>query len=135
MKNERRKWIGLCLCLFGILHLFAYTSFILQVHVQIKYPELTKKGMDFIESEHEQDFYIFPEADMLLSVWKSCSFSTASEWGKGWADPEIRRQRLGRKRTNRNGKKRKGKWRPKKLKSDQSTVRGRLATKLSKQDR
>ncbi|XP_031378004.1 ATP-dependent DNA helicase Q-like SIM isoform X2 [Punica granatum] len=106
-----------------------------KVHVQIKYPELTKKGMDFIESEGEEDFYIFPEADMLLSVSKTRSFSTFQEWGKGWADPEIRRQRLERKRTTRNRKPRKGKWMSKKLKSDQSTVRGRLAAKLTKASR
>lgn len=128
MKNESGYWIILCFCPFGILRL-------LQVHVQIKYPELTKKGMDFIESEHEQDFHIFPEADMLLSVGKSHSFSTFSEWGKGWADPENRRQRLERKRTNRSGKNRKGRWRLKKRKSDQSTVRGRLAAKLLKPGR
>ncbi|KAJ4719432.1 ATP-dependent DNA helicase [Melia azedarach] len=67
-------------------------------HVQVKFPEPTKRGIEFLEtgSGTEQCFYVYPEADMLLSTTRSkCkSYSTFSEWGKGWADPEIRRQRL-----------------------------------------
>ncbi|PIM98777.1 DNA helicase [Handroanthus impetiginosus] len=97
--------------------------------VQIKFPELTASGLQFLKSEMDLPFHVYPEADMLLSMNSSKSYSSFSEWGKGWADPEIRRQRLDRRKT----------WRkPRKMKSrkhqrDLSTVRGRLSAKLSKQ--
>ncbi|XP_030476957.1 ATP-dependent DNA helicase Q-like SIM isoform X1 [Syzygium oleosum] len=97
-----------------------------KAHVQIKYPELTERGQDFVQSQREEGLYIFPEADMLLSGRKRKSFSTFSEWGKGWADPEIRRQRLERRRLNRRPRERKSKG----FKASQKTVRGRLAKKL-----
>ncbi|KAK2632730.1 hypothetical protein EUGRSUZ_L01167 [Eucalyptus grandis] len=37
-----------------------------KAHVQIKYPELTERGWDFVRSQGEESFCIFPEVDMLL---------------------------------------------------------------------
>ncbi|KAK9136923.1 hypothetical protein Sjap_007517 [Stephania japonica] len=95
-------------------------------HVCIKFPELTSRGLKFLESDGEENFYVYPEADMLLPTKSQKSFSTLSEWGKGWADPVIRRQRLqGRKHKRR--KQRSGRH-----KHTLKTVRGRLEAKLSK---
>lgn len=102
----------------------------MQNHVQIKFPELTESGLQLLRSALEQPFYVYPEADMLLSMRSRKSFSSFAEWGKGWADPEIRRQRLESKQTKRNCKKRK----PRKRKPNLTTVRGRLAAKLSKKN-
>ncbi|KAI9187245.1 hypothetical protein LWI28_025924 [Acer negundo] len=106
-----------------------------KVHVQIKFPEVTKLGLEFLQSEREESFNVYPEADMLLSTKKSKCYSSFSEWGKGWADPEIRRQRLERS-FNRQPRKqrkprRKRKW-SRTSNPESSTVRGRLSAKLSK---
>lgn len=100
----------------------------LQTRVQIKYPEVTVRGRQFLSSETEQPFHVYPEADMLVSITSPKSFSSFAEWGKGWADPEIRRQRLQRKRTWKSPRKRKSR----KRQPDSNTVRGRLTAKLSK---
>ncbi|KAM3378102.1 ATP-dependent DNA helicase Q-like SIM isoform X1 [Capsicum galapagoense] len=97
-------------------------------HVQIKYPEVTERGRQFLSVKTEEPFHVYPEADMLLSVKSPKSFSSFAAWGKGWADPEIRRQRLQRKRTWKSPRKRKSR----KRQPDCSTVRGRLTAKLSK---
>ncbi|XP_074589084.1 ATP-dependent DNA helicase Q-like SIM [Curcuma longa] len=96
-------------------------------HVSMKYPELTEQGLRFLHSESEKEFLAYPEADMLLSSKVDKPYSSFSEWGRGWADPEIRRQRL-------EGKKyRKRKRRPTRRKNPEpNTVRGRLTAKLSK---
>ncbi|XP_071729637.1 ATP-dependent DNA helicase Q-like SIM [Rutidosis leptorrhynchoides] len=99
-----------------------------KIHVQIKYPELTKLGLEYLRTKSEQPLYVCPEADMLLSQTTPKPFSSFSEWGKGWADPEIRKRRLSRNRP----------WKPprqrkkQKRQVDMKTVRGRLAAKLSK---
>lgn len=98
--------------------------------VQIKFPEPTESGLQLFRSALEQPFYVYPEADMLLSMRSRKSFSSFAEWGKGWADPEIRRQRLESNQTKRNRKKRK----PRKRKPNLATVHGRLAAKLSKKN-
>ncbi|VFQ99169.1 unnamed protein product [Cuscuta campestris] len=104
------------------------------ISVQIKYPQVTEKGLKFLESEAQQNFVAYPEADMLLSLTRAQKpFLSFSEWGKGWADPEIRRQRLERRRSTRKFRK------PRKSRNGSSsrgqpnlgTVRGRLAAKLS----
>nr|XP_048324547.1 ATP-dependent DNA helicase Q-like SIM isoform X4 [Ziziphus jujuba var. spinosa] len=116
-----------------------------KTHVQLKFPELTELGMEVLQSKEDETFYVYPEADMLLSESQSQSkpFSSFSDWGKGWADPEIRRQRLESMRFNRNpvkptgsrwprksGKQRKRK--SSKHNADMRTVRGRIAAKISK---
>ncbi|KAJ6305917.1 hypothetical protein OIU78_021282 [Salix suchowensis] len=99
-------------------------------HVQIRFPEPTKLGLEYLEYDREQPLSVYPEADMQLSVNKQKSHSTFAEWGRGWADPEIRRQRLERKQSNRNPRK---PWRTRKsgkMKLDFKTPRGRIAAKL-----
>ncbi|KAL3843948.1 hypothetical protein ACJIZ3_001351 [Penstemon smallii] len=96
--------------------------------VQLRFPEATDSGLQFLKStESEQAFDAYPEADMLLSMNSRKSYSSFSEWGKGWADPEIRRQRLER-RALKKPRKRKSR----KNQQNLSTVRGRLCAKLSK---
>ncbi|KAJ1387416.1 Winged helix-like DNA-binding domain superfamily [Sesbania bispinosa] len=108
-------------------------------HVQIKYPEPTELGLEFLKSMSEQAFYVYPEADMFLArkTHKHKPYSSFSEWGKGWADPEIRRQRLERIQLNRNpmmlpSPRKKPKRKARKEQPDLRTSRGRLAAKLSK---
>ncbi|XP_045816261.1 ATP-dependent DNA helicase Q-like SIM isoform X1 [Trifolium pratense] len=108
-----------------------------KTNVQIKYPELTELGLEFVKSMNEETFYVYPEADMLLETKIDKPFSSFSEWGKGWADPEIRRQRLERMQQDRSPTKRKSprkqkKRRGKKVKPDLRTSRGRLTAKLTK---
>ncbi|XP_059438054.1 ATP-dependent DNA helicase Q-like SIM [Corylus avellana] len=118
-----------------------------KIHVQIKFPAPTKLGLEFLQSSREQPFNVYPEADMLLSVSKPKSYSSFAEWGRGWADPEIRRQRLERMQVQPNRKldgargSRKQKRRaPRKSHGRKSnkqnpssrTVRGRIEAKLSK---
>lgn len=107
-----------------------------QTHVQLKFPELTELGLEFLESKTEQTFYVHPEADMLLSASRPKSFSTFSDWGKGWADPEIRRQRLEGIRGNRKpfssgGKRGRRKSRRQRNGPSLKTARGRIEAKLS----
>ncbi|XP_048226180.1 ATP-dependent DNA helicase Q-like SIM isoform X2 [Ricinus communis] len=106
-----------------------------KIHVQIKFPEPTKLGMEFLEYERDQPFYIYPEADMLLAMNQRKSYSTFADWGKGWADPEIRRQRLERKRKERKPRKQRQSRSRKssKPKADMKTARGRITAKLFKQ--
>ncbi|TKY52245.1 ATP-dependent DNA helicase Q SIM [Spatholobus suberectus] len=111
-----------------------------KIHVQIKYPEPTELGLEFVKSMSEQAFYVYPEADMLLArktANKNKPFSSFSEWGNGWADPEIRRQRLERMQLNRKPRmlqspKKRRKRKANKVQPDLRTSRGRLAAKLSK---
>lgn len=100
--------------------------------VSINRPELTELGLRFLCSESEQTLHAYPEADMLFSTEQSKPLSSFAEWGRGWADPEIRRQRL----QGRKGRSRKRKRKFRKPRQDMmSTVRGRLSAKLSKQKR
>lgn len=117
-------------CLYVVIFNHTADHFwrMLQTRVQIKYPEVTNRGRQFMSCETEQPFHVYPEADMLLSMRSPKSYSSFTEWGKGWADPEIRRQRLQRKRTWKSPKKRKSR----KRQPDSNTVRGRLTAKLSK---
>ncbi|XP_073106330.1 ATP-dependent DNA helicase Q-like SIM isoform X3 [Elaeis guineensis] len=91
-------------------------------HVCIRYPELTDLGLRFLHSESEKTLYAYPEADMLLSVQKHKPYASFSEWGRGWADPEIRRQRLRGKKIGA----RKRKRHSRKHHQDLNTVRGRM---------
>lgn len=103
-------------------------SRVMQSRVQTKFPEPTDSGLQFLKSELEHSFLVYPEADMLLSMESGKSYSSFSEWGKGWAHPEIRRQRLQSKKAWRKPRKRKSH----KHQPDLSTVRGRLSAKLTK---
>lgn len=79
--------------------------------VQMRLPELTQKGLKYLECEEDEEgFWVFPEADMLLAVAVSSSDGLrlgVSAWGRGWADPEIRKQRLEMRRANRKPRRRK----------------------------
>ncbi|KMZ62437.1 hypothetical protein ZOSMA_463G00060 [Zostera marina] len=100
-------------------------------HVCIKYPEITELGIEFLKSD--ENLHEYPEADMLLSAQMKQPYSTFSDWGSGWADPDIRRQRLkrsGNKTRRKGSKKRRRRW--SKSSENLSTSRGRLSAKLSK---
>ncbi|KAL4188579.1 hypothetical protein AMTRI_Chr08g202890 [Amborella trichopoda] len=96
------------------------------VRVSIKYPKPTELGMRFLEAK--EDLYVYPEADMLLSLQNPTTSTYASEWARGWANPEIRRQRIQSLKRKRGGRKKY----PRKKKVDLKTVRGRLKAKLVK---
>ncbi|MQL97481.1 hypothetical protein Taro_030171 [Colocasia esculenta] len=100
-----------------------------KVRVGVTYPELTESGIKFLQSSGHQTLFAYPEADMLISRAGQGAYSTFSKWGRGWADPEIRRQRL---QQIRNGTRRK---RPRRNNVDLSTARGRISTKLAKRNR
>ncbi|XP_058002817.1 ATP-dependent DNA helicase Q-like SIM isoform X2 [Hevea brasiliensis] len=102
-----------------------------KIHVQIKFPQMTRLGLEFLEFERDQPFYVYPEADMILSMNKCKSYSTFADWGKGWADPEIRHQRLEKRRLNREPRKPRMR-KSRKGKPDTRTARGRITAKLSK---
>ncbi|KVH87873.1 DNA/RNA helicase, DEAD/DEAH box type, N-terminal [Cynara cardunculus var. scolymus] len=116
----------------GLVRILEDKGFLIEgderIHVQIKFPVPTKLGFEFLRTKLEEAFYVCPEADMLLSETRPKSYSSFAEWGKGWADPEIRKQRLARNRSWRQPRQRK----KRKRQADIRTVRGRLAAKLSK---
>ncbi|XP_057857543.2 ATP-dependent DNA helicase Q-like SIM isoform X1 [Cryptomeria japonica] len=102
----------------------------------IKNPEPTVLGLEFLKgcdlhhmsaSAGDHSLSLFPEGDMLQAMKMQESTSGNSEWGRGWADTEIRQQRLkGRKR------RKKRKRASRKPKQNLNTVRGRLSAKISK---
>ncbi|CAM6108875.1 unnamed protein product [Calypogeia fissa] len=112
----------------------------------LKFPVLTQNGLEFLKrfqshscgtfdsSSSSRDnsgdpplLLIHPEGDMIQAMRepRKSSSDKAREWGRGWADPAIRRQRLGG-RKGRKGKRGKKQRRQLSL----HTVRGRLASKL-----
>lgn len=104
----------------------------------VKYPEPTVLGLEFLKSyssqaslDGVQTLHLFPEGDMLQAIkMPELSFQRSREWGRGWADPEIRQQRRkGRKRQGRKRKRVSRNSRP-----DSNTVRGRLSAKLSRKN-
>jgi werner syndrome ATP-dependent helicase len=114
-------------------------------------PEITNAGLRFIQrvdtNSQDHNFCAYPEADMLMCGTASHAkpYSTFAEWGRGWADPEVRRQRLLniREGNNQNKKGKRTRKRKRNQKQnfwnrrhhDTSTVRGRLAEKLTKRKR
>ncbi|VVB15242.1 unnamed protein product [Arabis nemorensis] len=62
--------------------------------VEITCIQSTEKGMKQLDFEDDKPLYVYPEADMQVSLKQRSTYSGFSDWGKGWADPEIRRQRL-----------------------------------------
>ncbi|WZZ01325.1 hypothetical protein YC2023_073653 [Brassica napus] len=65
--------------------------------VEIAFIEPTEKGRKQLAFEDDKPLYVYPEADMLVSLRQRRTYSGFSSWGKGWADPEIRRQRQRRR--------------------------------------
>lgn len=111
----------------------------------INYPVLTAQGHRFLQGNSisggtlqnasmPQNLRLHLEADMIEALkMPQQSTSEAQEWGRGWADPAIRRQRLsgGRGGRGSRGRGRKGKKsRRRRQKPDVGTVRGRLAAKV-----
>ncbi|KAF8105476.1 hypothetical protein N665_0157s0061 [Sinapis alba] len=62
--------------------------------VEIGFIEPTERGKKQLDFEDDKPLYVYPEADMLVSLKQGRTYSGFSSWGKGWADPETRRQRL-----------------------------------------
>ncbi|XP_018484968.2 ATP-dependent DNA helicase Q-like SIM isoform X2 [Raphanus sativus] len=62
--------------------------------VEIGFIEPTEKGKKQLNIKDVKPLYVYPEADMLVSLKQRRTYSGFSSWGKGWADPETRRQRL-----------------------------------------
>ncbi|KAG0482313.1 hypothetical protein HPP92_010397 [Vanilla planifolia] len=103
-----------------------------QVRVSIRNPQITKLGKEFLNSSEEDSFYAYPYADMLLlSAQTHKPNSSFSEWGRGWADPEIRRERLKEEKKQGKSKARKCK----RKEEDLGTVKGRICFKFSKMKR
>lgn len=104
----------------------------------IKYPLLTPKGLELlrtpnitIASQHVHRLLVYLEGDMIQASKMPRNHRTSEEsreWGRGWADPEIRRQRLSKRGRGRS--RRRGKSRQRQPKADSTTVRSRLANKL-----
>lgn len=83
----------------------------------LKNPEVTLQGFEFLEKCKVADFKhlilciceerkksspplcVHPEGDMIQAL--KSNFASATSWGRGWADPEIRRQRISRFRAHR----------------------------------
>ena len=109
----------------------------MQPRVSIQHPELTEAGLKFLNSRSEDPLHAYPDAAMLLAMNDPRPFSGSSKWGRGWADPEIRRQRLAgrragrRKRTRRSG----GSGGQHPAPAGFTTARERLAAILSKKRR
>ncbi|XP_044965128.1 ATP-dependent DNA helicase Q-like SIM isoform X4 [Hordeum vulgare subsp. vulgare] len=96
--------------------------------VLIQHPEPTRAGVNFLSSQpDEEGLYAYPDAATLLAISNPKSFSSSSEWGRGWADPEIRRQRLAGKMG-----KRKRKRGSRKQTAGFTTAKERLSAILSK---
>lgn len=97
----------------------------------MQHPELTEEGLKYLRSSRsEEPLYAYPDAAMLLAMKEPRPFSDFSEWGRGWADPEIRRQRLAGKK----GGRRKRKWlsRSRQQPAGFTTAKERLAAILAK---
>uniref|UniRef100_A0A1D1ZDN4 ATP-dependent DNA helicase n=2 Tax=Anthurium amnicola TaxID=1678845 RepID=A0A1D1ZDN4_9ARAE len=123
--NQRLWWQGLARILKDKGYMMERDGV---VRIGMKYPEPTDLGMELLQSDADHVLYAYPEADMLISRREQEPYSTFSEWGRGWADPEIRERRLQRLR---NGT-RKRKRCPRRKNSDLNTVRGRISAKLWK---
>ncbi|XP_010455101.1 PREDICTED: ATP-dependent DNA helicase Q-like SIM isoform X2 [Camelina sativa] len=67
------------------------------IRVEIKFIQPTERGNKELDFQDDKPLYVYPEADMLLSLKQDRTYSGFSDWGKGWADPEIRRRRLERR--------------------------------------
>lgn len=100
--------------------------------VVLQHPEPTRAGLNFLSSQpDEEGLYAYPDAATLLLMSNPKSFSSSSEWGRGWADPETRRQRLAGRKTGRRKRKRGSRKQP----TGFTTAKERLSAILSKSKR
>ncbi|CAM0957773.1 unnamed protein product [Alopecurus aequalis] len=96
--------------------------------VIIQHPEPTRAGLNYLSSQPEEEgLYAYPDAATLLVMSNPTSVSSSAEWGRGWADPEIRRQRLAGKKGRR--KRKRG---SRKQPTGFTTAKERLSAILSK---
>nr|CAB3460234.1 unnamed protein product [Digitaria exilis] len=109
----------------------------LQPRVSIQHPELTEDGLKLLSSRSSSEpLYAHPDAAMVLATNDPRPLSNSSEWGRGWADPEIRCQRLaGRKTTGRRKRTRHSSPSGQQQPTGFTTARERLAAILSKKRR
>ncbi|PUZ64065.1 hypothetical protein GQ55_3G113600 [Panicum hallii var. hallii] len=132
--TDKIWWQGLARILEGMGYIQEAAG---KPRVSIQHPELTEDGLKFLNSRSEEPLHAHPDAAMLLAMNDPRPFSGSSEWGRGWADPEIRRQRLAgrragrRKRTRRSG----GSGGQHPTPTSFTTARERLAAILSKKRR
>ncbi|CAL4917369.1 unnamed protein product [Urochloa decumbens] len=96
--TDRIWWQGLARILGGMGYIQEAAE---TPRVSIQHPELTEEGLKFLNSRSQQLLYAHLDAAMLLVMSDPRPFSESSEWGRGWADPEIRRQRLAGRKTGR----------------------------------
>ncbi|CAL4895671.1 unnamed protein product [Urochloa decumbens] len=96
--TDRIWWQGLARILEGMGYIQEAAE---TPRVSIQHPELTEEGLKFLNSRSQQPLYAHPDAAMLLAMNDPRPFSESSEWGRGWADPAIRRQRLAGRKTGR----------------------------------
>uniref|UniRef100_A0A1J3EHW5 ATP-dependent DNA helicase n=1 Tax=Noccaea caerulescens TaxID=107243 RepID=A0A1J3EHW5_NOCCA len=92
METDRLWWKGLA-------RIMEAKGYIKQMdskarRVEITFIEPTAKGKKQLDFQDDTPLYVYPEADMLVSLEQNRTYRGFSDWGKGWADPEIRRQRL-----------------------------------------
>ncbi|PWZ10343.1 hypothetical protein Zm00014a_041114 [Zea mays] len=129
--TDKIWWQGLSRILEGLRYVEEAAE---TPRVSMQYPELTEDGLKFLSSsQSEAPLYAYPDAAMLLAMKEPRPFSGFSDWGRGWADPETRRQRLAGKKAGR----RKRKWRSRGRQQQQqpggfTTARERLTAILAK---
>jgi len=127
--TDKIWWQGLSRILEGLRYVEEAAE---TPRVSMQYPELTEDGLKFLSSsQSEAPLYAYPDAAMLLAMKEPRPFSGFSDWGRGWADPETRRQRLAGKKAGR----RKRKWRSRGRQQQPggfTTARERLTAILAK---
>lgn len=126
--TDKIWWQGLA----RILEDMGYIQEVAEIpRVIIQHPEPTRAGLNFLSSQpNEEGLYAYPDAATLLAMTHPKSLSSSAEWGRGWADPEIRRQRLAGK-TGRRKRKRGSRKQPMGF----TTAKERLSAILSKSKR
>ncbi|WVZ96310.1 hypothetical protein U9M48_041966 [Paspalum notatum var. saurae] len=132
--SDKMWWQGLARILEGLGYIREAAE---TPRVSMQYPELTEEGLKFLrrsQSEAEP-LSAHPDAAMLLAMNDPRPFSDFSEWGRGWADPEIRRQRLAGSRAGRRSRKRERRSRQQQRPTGFTTAKERLAAILSKKKR
>ncbi|KAI5062052.1 hypothetical protein GOP47_0022591 [Adiantum capillus-veneris] len=70
----------------------------------LRNPEVTADGQKFLDDRRREgsvSFWVHPEGDMIQALLEPSRLSRAQEWGRGWGDPEVRKQRLARKKISR----------------------------------
>ncbi|MCO5593741.1 hypothetical protein L7F22_047758 [Adiantum nelumboides] len=74
----------------------------------LRNPKLTADGQKFLDNQRTEGsvtFSVHPEGDMIQALLEPARLSrqarATQEWGRGWGDPEIRKQRLARSKMSR----------------------------------